>query len=895
MIVNEFSNGPSGAKEWVELLVIGDPLDPTAPVDLTGWIFDDNNGDFEGSTGTGLAPGHIRLGPTYNALNPGDIIVIYNIADVDTALPTNDLTDTNGDGVYIIPVNDASIIGCNAIPSGSDPTYPACPTVAGNWTRVSMGNSGDAIQVRKPDGSFYHGYSYGNVNMPFPTFPNGNSSFRVGSGGTGSTFSYQCGDYTTIAQFVRSTATGRTPGVPNSVDNANVIDRIKSGQFDYTNLGSANNCLPAETCDDGIDNDMDGYVDCFDSGCSGDPFCDYVNVPNPNCQTTPAIVPFEMQEQWENTFNMDSRQTPVVGDIDGDGTPEVVVKDDNGSNEVYVLDGATGALEVTINAPWINRFNDALAIGDVDNDGLGEIFLVSARTNAAVDSSFVYCYENDGTLKWKSDTRVGYAANHDRMSPHLADFDQDGLAEVYVGNKIYNGLTGVLLAEGGNVNNAGGHHGTRNETFPIAVDILPDATCINCKGLELVCGDQIMSVDLTSATPAGAVAIAMDFDEGSIDVRRRGFSAIADMDFDGDLDVVVQNRGMTVPYGPSSVVYIWDGQTTALIGNPYQFDQCTSGVPAQGAAVAETKNGGLPTVADFNGDGTLEIALAGKSFYVVMDYDDATSTISELWSNITVDISQLTGSSVFDFEGDGANEVVYRDEKFLFVYDGADGTEKAKIACTSPTRTENPIVADVTNDGQTNICVTCNNRVRVYAAVSSPWITARPVWNQHNYYVVNVNDDLTIPIVQQDHSVGFPQDAPVNYPFNSYLNQITQLNNTGLPVFSAVDLAMDAVTQDPNKCGLNGPGVVIGVAMDNVEDTDAPQNVPIAFYDGDPYTTAATLLAIDYTSTDIPSGTSYAEDFLIDIDCADTDIWVVINDNGTLTPPIAMNWTVMTL
>ena len=36
-----------------------------------------------------------------------------------------------------------------------------------------------------------------------------------------------------------------------------------------------------------------------------------------------------------------------------------------------------------------------------------------------------------------------------------------------------------------------------------------------------------------------------------------------------------------------------------------------------------------------------------------------------------------------------------------------------------------------------------------------PWIEARPVWNQHSFFNTHINDDLTIPQVQQfQHIVG---------------------------------------------------------------------------------------------------------------------------------------------
>ncbi|MGB5462138.1 MAG: hypothetical protein WBM92_02125, partial [Aureibaculum sp.] len=101
LMVNEASNGETtGAKEWVEFLVVGDQLSPTTPVDLTGWIFDDNNGDFESASGTGVSSGYVKFTSLYNAVPPGSLIVIYNVADKDPLIGADDPTDSNGDGIY---------------------------------------------------------------------------------------------------------------------------------------------------------------------------------------------------------------------------------------------------------------------------------------------------------------------------------------------------------------------------------------------------------------------------------------------------------------------------------------------------------------------------------------------------------------------------------------------------------------------------------------------------------------------------------------------------------------------------------------------------------------------------------------------------------------------------
>ena len=73
------------------------------------------------------------------------------------------------------------------------------------------------------------------------------------------------------------------------------------------------------------------------------------------------------------------------------------------------------------------------------------------------------------------------------------------------------------------------------------------------------------------------------------------------------------------------------------------------------------------------------------------------------------DSSRVTSSSVFDFNGDGAAEVVYNDECYFRVYDGTSGRVYLALPSLSRTSIENPVVADVDNDGNAEIVFVKNN------------------------------------------------------------------------------------------------------------------------------------------------------------------------------------------
>jgi hypothetical protein len=136
------------------------------------------------------------------------------------------------------------------------------------------------------------------------------------------------------------------------------------------------------------------------------------------------------------------------------------------------------------------------------------------------------------------------------------------------------------------------------------------------------------------------------------------------------------------------------------------------------------------------------------------------------WSrNSDDDSSRATSSSVFDFNGDGAAEVLYNDECFFRVYNGVTGSVLYSEISRSRTFTENPVVADVDNDGNAEVVTTVNtegtdrcdddggegeqgagpNGIRVWGDPQDTWVAARRIWNQQSYHVTNITEGGTVP------------------------------------------------------------------------------------------------------------------------------------------------------
>ena len=237
LFINEISQGISGsgggAQEYVEFVVTAGP-NPSASVNLEGFVIDDNN--FPGS-GAGNAQGHLKFGSCYQAVPPGALIVVYNANDANPLL-VDDPTDANGDMVYIIPHDDACLVACNGSPSSTNGNFCPCtggiPPSGSSW-QSGMSNSNDAFQVRDVCGTLVHSAFYG-ITLAQTTFGTAPVAVNTGfMGQGGKVIAFECttsNDWDNAANFVNiNSSTGQTPGVANNAANDALIQSIRNGTF----------------------------------------------------------------------------------------------------------------------------------------------------------------------------------------------------------------------------------------------------------------------------------------------------------------------------------------------------------------------------------------------------------------------------------------------------------------------------------------------------------------------------------------------------------------------------------------------------------------------------------------------------------------------------------------
>ena len=517
-------------------------------------------------------------------------------------------------------------------------------------------------------------------------------------------------------------------------------------------LVAVSDCLAqVENCSNGFDDDGDGFIDYYDGDCAQQSD----GSDRPDCTGRPSDNVFDVEQRWRSeSQTASSRALPLVADIDQDGTPEVIVY--NEDNTIHILNGRTGTVERShtyASDKATSGFDfPHLAVGDVDRDGYGEIFHVA-------HNGWIRAFNYELTLLWKQPMAFTEA-----RPPALADFNGDGIAELYYGNEIRNALTGEVIV-------AGSHEsGTYRENdwqrdlngLAIAVDILPDAACASCEGLELVLGHVIYAVDIddkqlreirTMDDVGTKIGYTGDYYPKGSGFAGQNHSSTAVVDFnnDGYLDVLMSGATGSIT-GPSTV-FLWD------VAND-QARTFIASRPASGIPATIPKAGGGTVVyrsyfSDLNGGpcdgsddctwnrGTSALSIAnidsdpepecvfssGGSLYAI----DA--NMQPEWTrNLFVDPSHpnygtpvngnhvnfwdsssgITGVTVFDFDGDGASELIHRDEVDLYVVDGWTGrvinhTYANLIKCSSQTLVEYPVVADVDGDNEAELLLACSD------------------------------------------------------------------------------------------------------------------------------------------------------------------------------------------
>jgi len=526
------------------------------------------------------------------------------------------------------------------------------------------------------------------------------------------------------------------------------------------------------------------------------------------CEWRPPVGTFDAVTEWSWPF----KDTPspaynqvmasvVVGPLTDDNcdgkydekdTPAIVFNSYTGA--AYSSDGILRAVTGKGKRLWDATEAGArtvpgasIALGELDPTSPGPEVVTCATDHQLL------VFSAAGKVLWKSaDPKID--CNY--TAPALGDVDGDGVPEILLRYTLVSYKTKKVLFQGRTAT-----HALPTSDHAQLYDIDGDGD------LDIVGGNVVYKND-----GAGAFSVLWDASKFAAPFPD-GYVAIADLDLDGQPDIVVVHSLEQTLYQIRAVRGI-DGK---LLWGPFTTNPLTGTL----------HGGGPPTVADFDGDGKPDIGMAGGYSYNV--FEGATGKLK--WAKVTTDTSsRVTGSSVFDFDGDGKAEVVYADERNLHVYEGPTGKELLTLCNPSGTLWEYPLVVDVDGDDQAEIILVANDMwwgcgaglaagtgptgLRVLGSKSGSWVRTRRIWNQHGYHVTNVNDDGTIPV----------KETP-NWKTKG-LNDFRQ-NVQPRGLFDAPN----AVVELDGSCSVPA---TLRATVKNIGLASMPAGVTVSFYEGTP-------------------------------------------------------------
>jgi hypothetical protein len=479
-------------------------------------------------------------------------------------------------------------------------------------------------------------------------------------------------------------------------------------------------------------------------------------------------------------IKVDGFSIPLAGDLNGDGKPEIVglgaVAHAGGDltglsasgKSIVIYDGQTGSIQLNFELDSLgpNRFTSStgygtqdgfhlrseprhnsyshLAIADLDRDGIGEI--VVAETGSGKVYALKPTLSGDGkitglTKMWDAD--VPHNSPHIRSSysnnsihtfgapvPYISDLNGDGIPEVIVYNKIYNGKTGTLELELETLNDfddpeksASNYSKCRTDAYVGRLpgadfhdDWMPVMAINDVDGdgiMEIIAGSKIYKPVISNPSSTAGNTFSVKHGPESVTVNRDtyyltdGFTVVADIDGDGVSDVIVVKRHTNRTH---FLIYVWDPRedgnaalkaTLAVRQDSYTGHFSAPFVGDINGRRDGWKNGAyslkLPEIcltmgrlnntsaypipehslskfpkytnsAFTNGDGSGQYF---RGHVVAFTYDAAEPEVSKRlklsWMMKHSDGSHQTGLVMFDFDADGIAELVYRDETSLRV------------------------------------------------------------------------------------------------------------------------------------------------------------------------------------------------------------------------------------
>jgi subtilase family serine protease len=436
------------------------------------------------------------------------------------------------------------------------------------------------------------------------------------------------------------------------------------------------------------------------------------------------------------------------GQIDIQDTPDVIYVVDNEDptqdlfhGKLWGVRGDTGQTIFSAYDPLhpVN-WQGSWAVGDLDGDGLPEI-VVYKRGGATQGGGRLLVYEHDGALKWDNYQQVEVWQQAHPFSaitiveggiPLIADLNADGQAEIVNGTTVVN-ADGSIRCVGEPLRGSNGvpsGQGTQG-----GVGLYRHGAIV--ADLDLDGMQEIVAGNVAYRADCAVYWFNQNFSDG--------FNAVGNFDDDPYPEVVLVSITSTLRGEPvgSTTLSLLEHDGSIKWGPVYV---------SQLFGLSGAWQGGPPIIADFDGDGISEIGYRARDTYAVFDGDGQVKMTYAVPHPGSGE-EHANAPTVFDLDGDGRPEVLINNASHFKIFDGESGAlvYQEPYGTSVYAAYQNVIIADVDGDNHAEAIVTGYGRdgskdgIRVYGGAGEGWVNARRIRNQNTYHITNVNDNSTIP------------------------------------------------------------------------------------------------------------------------------------------------------
>ncbi len=393
----------------------------------------------------------------------------------------------------------------------------------------------------------------------------------------------------------------------------------------------------------------------------------------------------------------------AFGDIDGDGDLDLALGNRNGAVVLYRNDGTGTFADVSATLlPGGTFACTALAFGDLDNDGDLDLLLANQNRQSQL-------LVNNGAGAFSEQTAPRLPAlSVPATSVVLGDLDNDGDLDVVLGTSLYFPAPQLRVLR----NNNGVFADVTASTCPLTTDITTSLALGDVDGdgdLDLILGNTRFTYQFTPNPQTrlyrnDGTGVFTDATLGRIPSDGDQTSAVAlhDIDGDGDLDLVIGNRG-TAP-GQQNRLYRNDGTGTFI-------NVTASQLPAVADATSALAFG------DVDGDGDADLVVANghdsSSFFTNLQdrlllNDGAGVFLDAAAARVPATQTSLFAIAHGDFDGDGDEDLIGAGPAgpaTLFRNDGKGGLRSDPVGSMPvlPSQTTAIAVGDLDGDGDLDV------------------------------------------------------------------------------------------------------------------------------------------------------------------------------------------------